>query len=261
MREPPPHPRPRVVHLDDLEAVPGPGTLMWRPVRMELGIQAFGTNAYTAQEAGHDVVEPHTESPKLAARGAVLRRPGRARFTLDGETFEAPTGTYVFVPDPNTHRHAIAEEAGTTVLSFGGPPTFTPSAWEWSFRANALRQSDPERARAIFAEGLEVHPESPGLRYNLACLEALQGIASRRSRCCEARWSTTRAGGPGARRRGLREPARRRGLRGADRGLAALFGGAALRDPAQVQRLVEHRLLHAVLARDLAQRAPSSRPP
>jgi tetratricopeptide (TPR) repeat protein len=175
VREPPPHPRPRVVHLDDLEAVPGPGTLMWRPVRMELGIQAFGTNAYTAQEAGHDVVEPHTESPKLAHEELYFVARGRARFTLDGETFDAPAGTYVFVPDPNTHRHAIAEEAGTTVLSFGGPPTFTPSAWEWSFRANALRESDPEQARGIFAEGLQAHPESPGLHYNLACLEALQG--------------------------------------------------------------------------------------
>jgi hypothetical protein len=163
------------VTLDDLEAIPGPGSLTWRPVRMELGIRAFGTNAYTAAEAGQDVVEPHTENPKLGHEELYFVYRGRARFELDGETLDAPAGTYVFVPDPGTHRHAVAEEPGTTVLSFGGPPTFTPSAWEWSFRANAVRDSDPERARAIFAEGMEAHPESPGLAYNLACLEALQG--------------------------------------------------------------------------------------
>jgi hypothetical protein len=50
------------------------------------------------------------------------------------------------------------------VLSFGGPPTFTPSAWEWSFRARALLEDDPGRAREIVADGLRVHPDSPSLR-------------------------------------------------------------------------------------------------
>ena len=45
---------------------------------------------------------------------------GTARFTLDSDTFTAPAGTYVFVREPEVHRHAVAEEAGTTVLSFGG---------------------------------------------------------------------------------------------------------------------------------------------
>src|SRR5207249_4524472 len=62
-------------------------------------------------------------------------------------------------------------------LSFGGPATFTPSAWEWSFRATAMRESDPARAREIFAEGMRAHPDSPSLHYNLACLEALEGNA------------------------------------------------------------------------------------
>jgi mannose-6-phosphate isomerase-like protein (cupin superfamily) len=167
--------QPRIVHLDEIEAVPGPGTLTWRPVRAHLGIRAFGTNAYTADEPGQDVVEPHTENPKLAHEELYFVARGRARFEIDGQTFDAPAGTYVFVPDPGSHRHAIAEESGTTVLSFGGPPTFEPSAWEWSFRANAIRDTDPQAARAIFAEGFERHPDNAGLHYNLACLEALQG--------------------------------------------------------------------------------------
>ena len=74
----------------------------------------------------------------------------------------------MFVPDTATHRHAVAAEEGTTVLSFGGPPTFTPSAWEWMFRAVALAESDPAQAHEIVRDGLEKHPESPGLRIALA---------------------------------------------------------------------------------------------
>ncbi len=36
----------RVTSLDSIEALPGPGSLRWLPVRHELGIGAFGTNAY-----------------------------------------------------------------------------------------------------------------------------------------------------------------------------------------------------------------------
>lgn len=163
---------PRIVHLDEIEAIPGPGSLTWRPVRSTLGIRAFGTNAYTATEAGADVVERHSETDHeelyFVARG-------RATFTIDGIAHDAPAGTYVFLPDPASLRHAVAEEAGTTVLSFGGPPTFSPSPWEHAFRAAPLLRGDPARAREILAEGLGAHPEAATLHYNLACLDALEG--------------------------------------------------------------------------------------
>jgi mannose-6-phosphate isomerase-like protein (cupin superfamily) len=164
---------PRVVHLDDIEAIPGPGTLTWHPVRAHLGLRAFGTNAYTASNVGDDVVEPHDENPDLEELYFVAR--GHATFTLDGETFDAPAGTYVFVPDPATHRHAVARDPGTTVLSFGGPPTFEPSAWEWMFRAVALAESDPAAAREVVEDGLDKHPESPGLRVALARVLLAEG--------------------------------------------------------------------------------------
>jgi mannose-6-phosphate isomerase-like protein (cupin superfamily) len=166
---------PRIAHLNELESVPGPGSLTWHPVRMTLGIRAFGCNAYTAAQTGQDVVEPHSEDPKLAHEELYFVAAGRASFTIDGESHEAPAGTYVFIPDPTSHRHAVAAEANTTVLSFGGPPTFEPSAWEWAFLATPLIRSDPERARGILEEGLRVHPEAGGLYYNLACLEAVAG--------------------------------------------------------------------------------------
>jgi hypothetical protein len=147
----------RIVHLDDLEAIPGPDTLTWRPVRAPLGIRAFGCNAYTAEAVGDDVVEPHSETPSDHEELYFVAR-GHATFTVDGETFAAPEGTYVFVPDPASRRHAVAAEAGTTVLSFGGPPTFVPSAWEWTFRAAPLLDSDPGRAREIVDDGLRAHP-------------------------------------------------------------------------------------------------------
>ena len=163
----------RVIALDEIEAIPGPGSLTWRPVRATLDLRAFGTNAYTAAEAGEDVVEPHTEEEHEELY-FVFR--GVARFTLDGETFDAPAGTYVHLPDPAVHRHAVALEPGTTVMSFGGPPTFEPSPWEWYFRAAALaKRSDPQRARELLAEGLELFPDSPGMHYELACVEAVGG--------------------------------------------------------------------------------------
>jgi cupin domain len=155
--------------------VPGPGTLSWRPVRLTLGIEAFGTNAYTAEEAGVDVVEPHTENPELGHQELYFVAEGRARFILDGEEHDAPAGTYVFVPDTSTHRHAIAEEPGTTVLSFGGPPVFKPSAWEWTFRAANLKKTDPQAARTLLEEGLEAWPQSPSIFWELGCWEAVHG--------------------------------------------------------------------------------------
>jgi hypothetical protein len=166
---------PRSVHLDELDSIPGPGTLTWHPVRAHLGIRAFGCNAYTAERVGDDVVEPHVESPEYDHEELYFVARGRATFRLDDETIDAPAGTYVFVPDTATHRHAVAAEAGTTVLSFGGPPTFTPSAWEWSFRAAEHIESDPRKAREILEEGLREHPDSPGLRIHLARLEVRAG--------------------------------------------------------------------------------------
>src|SRR3954447_8454954 len=120
----------KVTRLDDVEPLPGPGTLRWLPVRHELGIGAFGTNAYMAENAGDDVVEPHTEEGTGHEELYFVAR-GAATFTLDGETVHAPAGTYVFLPDPTTRRHATADEAGTTVLSFGGwrDRPFQVSGW------------------------------------------------------------------------------------------------------------------------------------
>ena len=172
----------KVMHLTEIEQLSGPGSLTWLPVRRALGIEAFGTNAYIADKAGEDVVEPHTEldeneDPARGHQELYFVARGHATFTIDGVQHDAPGGTYVFIPDPTSHRHAVAKEPGTTVLSFGGPPTFQPSAWEWAFVAAPLLRSDPVRARSALTDGLARRPEDPGLMYNLACLEAIEGNA------------------------------------------------------------------------------------
>ena len=163
------------MHLDEIERIPVPDTLTWLPVRATLGIRAFGCNAYVAGTAGEDVVEPHTEDPNAAHEELYFVARGSARFTIDGDSFDAPAGTYVFIPDPSSHRHAVAAEEGTTVLSFGGPPAFEPSAWEWTFRADPLFDSHPARAREILDDGLRANPESAAIRYHRARFAARHG--------------------------------------------------------------------------------------
>src|SRR5512145_2464307 len=109
------------VLLDDIDPIAVvDGTLLWRPVRRTLDIGAFGINAYVAPNAGDDVVEEHEEGTLGHEEVYVMLR-GRATFTLDGETLDAPAGTIVFIREPTVVRHARAEEPDTQVLAVGGP--------------------------------------------------------------------------------------------------------------------------------------------
>ncbi len=125
----------KTLRIDDVEGIPVFGTLVWKPIRRTLGISAFGINAYTAAEAGDEVVEEHTEEALGHEEAYVVLR-GRARFTVDGEEVDAPAGTIVYLDDPEQQRHAVAAEAGTTVLAVGGRPgVHDVSPWEYFFPA------------------------------------------------------------------------------------------------------------------------------
>jgi mannose-6-phosphate isomerase-like protein (cupin superfamily) len=166
------------VRLDEVEPIPVVGgTLLWRPLRRTLDVGAFGINAYTAPNAGDDVVEEHTEKLHLHEEVYVVLS-GRATFTLGEETLDAPAGTVVFVRDPQVKRHARAEEPDTSVLAVGGPreEAYTPSAWEHSFAAERHRTAgDYDAMVKTIAAGLEEHPDNPMLLYDLGCAEALAG--------------------------------------------------------------------------------------
>jgi tetratricopeptide (TPR) repeat protein len=168
-------------HLSQLEALPGPGTLTWRPVRRHFDIRAFGINAYTSERAGQDVVEDHTEASNGHEELYVVLA-GRARFTVGGKEIDAPAGTLVFLRDPQVRRSARAEEAGTTVLAIGGKAgeAYQPSAWEFWFAAEPHRRAgDYAKAAEVVAGGLAEHPRHAPLLYNLACYEALAGQRER----------------------------------------------------------------------------------
>ncbi len=165
----------QIARIDELEALPvDEEGLVWRPVRRHFGIQSFGANAYTAAKAGDRVVEEHTESTN-GHEELYFVATGSARFTLDGDEVEAPAGTFVAVPLP-VRRGAVANEAGTTIVVFGGKPgePFAVSGWEASFAAFAYeRAGEPARAMATLRDGYR--EDDWAANYNLACLLALHG--------------------------------------------------------------------------------------
>jgi tetratricopeptide (TPR) repeat protein len=165
-----------VVSLTGVESLKGPGTLRWTPLRKHLGITAFGVNAYTASEAGHDVVEEHTEE-RLGHEELYVVVSGRATFVLDGEEHEVPAGSAVFLRDPAVKRFARAEEPGTTVLAIGGKPGLHEvSAWEYFFAAyGRADEGDVEGGLAEIDAGLRESPDHPALHYHRACLLARSG--------------------------------------------------------------------------------------
>jgi quercetin dioxygenase-like cupin family protein len=167
-----------VAHLDELDRVAVAGTL-WRPVRRTLGVTGFGVNAYTAEAAGDEVIEPHDETSPGAGGEEELYVvvAGEAVFEIDGERVDAPAGTMILVP-VGTHREARAAAPETTVLVLGGPPgaALPPSPFEYWFAAEpAYDRGDYDEALAIASEGLEHYPEHPTLNYQLACYQALAG--------------------------------------------------------------------------------------
>jgi tetratricopeptide (TPR) repeat protein len=166
----------KVFRLDELERVPVFGTLVWQPVRKTLGVTAFGINAYTAAEAGDEVVEDHDES-RLGHEEVYVVLSGHAVFTVDGYEVDAPAGTIVYLDDPLQRRHAVAREQQTTVLAIGGKPgTHEVSSWEYFFPALPhMREGDYATAQKIIEEGLQAKPEDPVLLYTLACAEARAG--------------------------------------------------------------------------------------
>jgi tetratricopeptide (TPR) repeat protein len=169
----------RVAHLDDLDRIGAAGGL-YRPIRRRLGVRAFGVNAYTAANAGDQVIEHHNESGAGAGHHEELYLvlAGHAEFTVAGETIDAPAGTLVFVPDVAAERGAVARADETTVLVIGGPADapIPTSPFEYWFAAEpAYKAGDYDRAVEIASEGLAEWPRQAQLHYQLACYHALAG--------------------------------------------------------------------------------------
>jgi tetratricopeptide (TPR) repeat protein len=149
----------------------------WSPIRLRLGVQAFGINAWTAHEPEAEVISEHDELPSGHEELYVVVA-GRATFTVSGEEIDAPSGTIVFVRDPAAKRGAIAAEPGTTVLAVGGRPgeAYRPRSWETNVDVLPLFDSGRhEEAKRVLIDALDRYEDRGTILYNLACAEAQLG--------------------------------------------------------------------------------------
>jgi mannose-6-phosphate isomerase-like protein (cupin superfamily) len=160
----------RVARLDEIEKR---GSFI--PVREHLGIHSFGINARTQGENGV-LINEHDEAGGQEEVYVVLD--GTATFEIDGETFDAPAGTFVSVP-PESKRKATGD---ATVLAIGGTvgEAYLAMDWgeAWPAQSESMKAYGEQRyadATAVVRRALEQLPDHPGLNYNYACFASLAG--------------------------------------------------------------------------------------
>ena len=160
----------KIARLDDIERR---GRTI--PVREQLGIHAFGINAFRHDEDGL-LINEHDETGGQEELYIVLD--GTATFEIDGETVVAPEGTFLSVA-PEARRKATGDG---TVLVVGGTVGEAYQAFDWGeawpFHTESMTAYGEQRygdALDAVRRGLERTPEQPGLHYNYACFATLAG--------------------------------------------------------------------------------------
>lgn len=166
----------RVTQLEQIEEIDD-GREPMRPVRHHMGITAFGVNTWTGKNAGDRILNEHDEDEPDGNEELYFVHSGRARFELDGETVDAPAGTFVFAK-PTVKRTAFAEEPGTTIVAVGGVPgkAYESRGWElWAPLGKLYQSGEYAEAADRGRELLEDNSQYPALFYNVACVESLAG--------------------------------------------------------------------------------------
>jgi tetratricopeptide (TPR) repeat protein len=171
----------RVITLDGIEPGNEVDGRVRLAVRQHLDITAFGVNAFRATAEGGQVINEHDEAGGLVSSSGqqelyvVLN--GGATFSIDGESVEAPAGSFVFVGDPNAKRGAVATEAGTTVLAIGGSPgeAYRVMPPEGQKAIEAYNAGDFEKALELVQQVLAREPDDVLSLFNAACFEARLG--------------------------------------------------------------------------------------
>lgn len=166
-----------ISQLDEIDEIDD-GRCPFRAVRHHFGIMSFGVNAMIARADGDRLINEHDENEPDSGEELYVVMAGHATFEIDGQTQDAPTGTFVRV-SPGTKRTAFARDAGTTVLAIGAGPAgkpYEPGGWELMAPLIPLFESgDYEegaaRAQALIADD----PPYGGVYYNTACFEARLG--------------------------------------------------------------------------------------
>ena len=170
----------KVISLFDEDAVPvGDEGLGWIPVRRRLGVEAFGVNAFRADE-GQVAIEEHVESPGQEELYVVIS--GVVEFRAGDETSVLNAGQATFVSDPELRRGATALADGTLVLAVGG---WTDQAYH-SLPWEPIYLSAGPFARGEWQETIDVIEREAGqfrehgyIRYRLACCFAQLGETER----------------------------------------------------------------------------------
>lgn len=173
-------------HLDDLEPAPRiapPGRAddgrQRFDVRRNLGITAFGVGAFRGP-SGTAVIGEHDEMlfGEAGQEELYLVLSGAATFEVDGEVFEAPTGTMVQV-QPTARRKATAKEDATTILVVGGTPgkAYEPNPEEAAEALAAYSTGDYETALAKQRVAAEKQPDNVVAHFNVGCFAARAGHA------------------------------------------------------------------------------------
>jgi mannose-6-phosphate isomerase-like protein (cupin superfamily) len=160
----------RVARLDEIEKR---GSFI--PVREHLGIHSFGINARVQGDNGV-LVNEHDEAGGQEEVYVVLD--GTATFEIDGQTVEAPAGTFISV-EPEAKRKATGD---ATVLALGGTVGEAYQAMDWGeawpFHSESMSAYGEQRyadAAAAVRRALETYPDHAGLNYNYACFATLAG--------------------------------------------------------------------------------------
>lgn len=149
----------------------------YRPVRLQLGITAFGATAWTGRSAGDLVVDEHDEGDPTADQELFVVLRGYAVFEVNGDEVDAPSGTFVFAP-PGAQRRAVAREPDTAILLIEGTPgkAYEARGWElWAPLAPLYASGQYAEVADQLSVAVTTHPEYPMLFFNLACCESRMG--------------------------------------------------------------------------------------
>jgi hypothetical protein len=166
----------KAAHLDEIEEL-GDVVCRYRPVRLHLGLTAFGASVWTGHSAGDLVIAEHDPGDPTADEELFLVVRGHAVFDVDGELVDAPAGTFVSVP-PGTRRRAQAEAPETAILLIEGTPGkgYAARGWElWAPLAPMYADGRYAEVADALRTTVEAHPEYGMLFFNLACCESQLG--------------------------------------------------------------------------------------
>jgi len=172
-----------VARLDELESAPilAPGATddgrKRFDVRRRLDISSFGIQAFSAPR-GVDVIREHDETVlgEAGQEELYIVLTGAATFEIDGESVEAPSGSFVHV-QPTAKRKATAKDDGTTILAVGGTPgkAYEPNPQEAADAFVAYSAGDYETAIVKQLVAIEKRPNDPVVHFNAGCFAARAG--------------------------------------------------------------------------------------